>query len=102
VPRRLARLSPPTAPGEKTMNGWTNYETWLSSLWIQNDEGFYNEARRYARRGKLQEFITEFLIGSASHGFAIDMMSAAIERLDWKELQGIFEEEEEETEEEEE
>ena len=80
------------------MNGWTNYETWLASLWIQNDEAFYNEARHYARRGKLKEFITEFLIGSASNGFAVDMMSAAISSVNWKELQGIFEEETEEEE----
>jgi len=25
-------------------NGWTNYETWNVSLWIQNDYGFYSIA----------------------------------------------------------
>ena len=90
------------------MNGWKNNETWLASLWIQNDEGFYHEARRWAKRGQFKEFINEFLITSVvigtsgRNGFAVDMMSAAIERINWKELQGIFEEEEEETEEEEE
>jgi len=23
-------------------NGWTNYETWLANLWMDNDEGSYN------------------------------------------------------------
>lgn len=26
----------------KTYNGWTNYETWLVKLWIDNDEGSQN------------------------------------------------------------
>jgi hypothetical protein len=27
-------------------NGWENYETWNVALWIQNDEGLYDIARR--------------------------------------------------------
>ena len=27
-------------------NGWENYETWNVALWINNDEGLYNIARR--------------------------------------------------------
>lgn len=31
--------------------GWANYETWNVALWLGNDEGLYNEARRFRNRG---------------------------------------------------
>ena len=31
---------------DQTYNGWTNWETWNVALWVQNDEGFYREARK--------------------------------------------------------
>lgn len=30
-------------------NGWANWETWNVALWIQNDEGMYQYAKRYKR-----------------------------------------------------
>lgn len=29
----------------KTYNGWTNYETWNVALWIDNEQGSYNQWR---------------------------------------------------------
>lgn len=32
---------------DTTYNGWTNYETWLAKLWMDNDEdtqGYWSEA----------------------------------------------------------
>jgi hypothetical protein len=46
-------------------NGWTNYETWLVALWLDNDEGSYNEMHYMARHSKdvysLMEQIKEMI-----------------------------------------
>ena len=34
---------------EKTYNGWTNYETWLVALWLDNEPGTYGYWREQAR-----------------------------------------------------
>jgi len=35
-----------TTTDDTRYNGWTNYETWNTNLWIDNDEGSHDEARR--------------------------------------------------------
>jgi len=30
---------------EQDYNGWTNRETWATALWINNDQGLYNQAQ---------------------------------------------------------
>ena len=33
---------------DKTYNGWTNYETWVVNLWMDNNEGSYDYWREVA------------------------------------------------------
>ena len=42
-------------------NGWENYETWNVALWINNDEGLYNIARRCVDYKQFVAYISEFM-----------------------------------------
>ena len=37
---------------DETYNGWTNYETWLLALNVDNDQGLYNIARDLIKQTK--------------------------------------------------
>ena len=47
---------------DTTYNGWTNWETWCASLWINNEEQLYRTARIYGHSGydKLVPYLQEF------------------------------------------
>ena len=34
---------------EEEYNGWRNRETWAMALWLDNDQGLYNQARELVR-----------------------------------------------------
>jgi hypothetical protein len=42
-----------TTLSNQTYNGYANYETWNVSLWIQNDVGLYDAAKRCANYQEL-------------------------------------------------
>ena len=46
---------------DTTYNGWTNYETWNVALWIGNDEGLYDIARKCGSYQDFVEYISEFV-----------------------------------------
>lgn len=42
-------------------NGYSNYPTWCVSLWIDNEEGTYNQRCEYARQAWDETYATQYL-----------------------------------------
>jgi hypothetical protein len=99
---------------EKTYNGWTNYETWAVSLWLENDQGSYEYWRKQAREGRrgvlnprqLQDVFwskaeaailtladqlkdeIEEASPLAEASLYSDLLSAALSEVNWREIAG--------------
>lgn len=98
---------------QKEYNGWTNYETWVVNLWMDNDEGsqnywngraqeIYNEAeasdystreqnavRDLADEMKTQHDDTECdLLEAANLSSSVwaDLLNAALSEVNWYEI----------------
>lgn len=74
-------------------NGWTNYETWLVALWLNNDRLTYDaleaiKAEDGSVRSKaeqLEELVQE-LYEFEPVGLIADFVNAALGRVDWVEI----------------
>lgn len=79
----------------RSCHGWTNYESWLVALWINNDEywlnsveNFYKEEENlYRIAKKIEEFVTEKVEEVTDKElFVMDLTRAALNRVNWDEL----------------
>jgi hypothetical protein len=79
---------------EKGYNGWTNYETWNVKLWLDNDQGLYNEMNEMARESKdiydLSQTIEQVIdhmnpLCNESSMFA-DILRTALLDVNWMEI----------------
>lgn len=78
---------------DKTYNGWTNYETWLVGLWLDNDEGSHHECRAIARRAAspftageaIKDFIEE-CYDLPTTGLVADLVNSGLAQVDWREI----------------
>ena len=84
-------------------NGWTNYETWLVALWIDNDEGsqdyWREQAADYVRRQEGREVSARTAVAQELEnyyrdaaqefklpGMFADMLNASLDSVDWEEI----------------
>ena len=89
-------------------NGYTNYETWVTSLWMDNEpstNGFLYElanrepvheseiAELVEKAYCLEQFVTEMVLtdpptifGQTMAGLGTDLLTHAIERINWQEI----------------
>lgn len=68
-------------------NGWNNYETWLVSLWLNNDQVSYGlllEAK--SQPGNMCDKAEWLKDELASSGLLADLINAAFARVDWAEV----------------
>lgn len=93
---------------DKEYNGWTNYETWLVKLWMDNDQGSYEHYKELTREIQSGDNTNRFLpdrdmtvynlAKAISHEFYDanpigddasvwnDLMSAALSEVNWQEI----------------
>jgi hypothetical protein len=84
-------------------NGYTNYETWATALWIDNDECLCEEPARIASemtddgtltaqelplfRDRLQSWAEDvFLADMPESGLVADLLNSAWREIDWWDL----------------
>ena len=87
---------------DTTYNGWTNYETWNFNLWF--DSAFADDAERIYEDAEsdawftkseratldladhIESFCDEYLPANDHASFFTDVLSAAINRVNWHEI----------------
>lgn len=92
---------------DKTYNGWSNYETWLVKLWMDNDQGSYEYWRAAVQDAWAHPIENQFIESRKDRarialadmlktehedalpdvqGFAADLLNAAMSEVDWHEI----------------
>ena len=91
---------------DKKYNGWNNYETWATALWIDNDYGSYQyrcelveqvkkeheekENRENCLASNLKDWIESQNPIADSANLFTDLLNSALSEVDWQEIAENF------------
>ena len=68
-------------------NGWSNYETWVVKLWLDNS--FDGWEKKYSNKGSLKELIQELYeledISNKTNMFN-DLLGSALDNVNYREI----------------
>lgn len=81
-------------------NGWTNYETWNVKLWLDNDQGSYNDMVFAAENAEdvadtldladyIREYVEEMMPEMDASMFS-DLLGAALSEVNWREIAAAY------------
>ena len=77
---------------DKEVNGWSNRETWLVGLWL-NDVMFEHFKEQYADGDIALDEVKDFVLDEIDHetriksGLAQDLLNYALGGVNWRELE---------------
>lgn len=77
-------------------NGWSNYETWCVSMWLDNDQHHYETVREDLEGNTpvevaswLEDYVGELpevTTVTEAGGFVCDLLGKALGNVDWQEI----------------
>ncbi len=72
-------------------NGWSNRETWLANLWLDNDQsqGHFLKVAGEVSVSDLAEALEDYYTSTLPElpsGLYADLLAGAVARIDWREI----------------
>ena len=84
-------------------NGWTNYPTWCMYCWLTNDEGSYNYYKELAEEEDISTYTLHEIIKTDcetlvydtvdNSGWICDLLTFAVDCVNWYEIAEAFKDE---------
>lgn len=84
---------------DQTYNGWTNYETWLVALWLDNERSSYEDIRQLVDENQKLEIyqlgdlikgyvenMPEYLEATEKPSMINDLLTSALIEVDFTEI----------------